>query len=53
MEEINLDLNNIFKLFCNFEGLKVLLTSIAKNQDMMMKKIKKLESKSQIESMKK
>ena len=51
MEEINLDLNNIFKLSYNFEGLKVLLTSIAKNQDMMIERIKKLESKPQIESM--
>ena len=51
MEEINLDLNNIFKLSYNFEGLKVLLSSIAKNQDMMMERIKKLESKPQIESM--
>ena len=46
MEEINLDLNNIFKLSYNFEGLKILLTSIAKNQDMMMERIKKLENKS-------
>ena len=30
MEEINLDSNNIFKLSYSFEGLKVLLTSIAK-----------------------
>ena len=51
MEEINLDLNNIFKLSYNFEGLKVLLSSIAKNQDMMIERIKKLESKPQIESM--
>ena len=29
-----------------FEGLKILLTSIAKNQDMMMERIKKLENKS-------
>ena len=45
MEEINLDLNNLFNLSYNFEGLKVLLKSIAKNQDKMMEKIKKLESK--------
>ena len=44
MEEINLDLNNLFNLSYNFEGLKILLTSIAKNQERMMEKIKKLEN---------
>ncbi len=43
MEELNLDLNNLFNLSYNFEGLKILLTSIAKNQDLMMTKIKELE----------
>ena len=43
MEQINLDLNNLFNLSYNFEGLKILLTSIAKNQDVMMAKIKDLE----------
>ena len=45
MEEINLDLNNLFNLSYNFEGLKILLTSIAKNQERMMEKIKKLENR--------
>ena len=44
MEEINLDLNNLFNLSYNFEGLKLLLTSITKNQERMMQKIKKLEN---------
>ena len=43
METINLDLNNLFNLSYNFEGLKILLTSIAKNQDLMMRKIRELE----------
>ena len=43
MEEINVDLNNLFNLSYNFEGLKILLTSIAKNQDLMMGKIRDLE----------
>ena len=43
MEEINLDLNNLFNLSYNFEGLKILLKSIAKKQDGMMEKIKELE----------
>ena len=46
MEEINLDLNNLFNLSYNFEGLKIFLTSIAKNQDLMMGKIKDLEKNS-------
>ena len=46
MEEINLDLNNLFNLSYNFEGLKILLSSIAKNQDRMMGKIKELEKAS-------
>ena len=46
MEELKLDLNNLFNLSYNFEGLKILLTSIAKNQDLMMKKIKDLEKNS-------
>ena len=46
MEQINLDLNNLFNLSYNFEGLKILLTSIAKNQDAMMAKIKDLEKNS-------
>ena len=44
MEEINLDLNNLFNLSYSFEGLKILLTSIAKNQDKMLQKIKQLEN---------
>ena len=40
MEAINLDLNNLFNLSYNFEGLKIFLASIAKNQDLMMGKIK-------------
>ena len=44
MEEINLDLNNLFNLSYSFEGLKILLTSIAKNQDIMLQKIKQLEN---------
>ena len=46
MEEINLDLNNLFNLSYNFEGLKILLTSIAKNQELMMSKIRELEKNS-------
>ena len=46
METINLDLNNLFNLSYNFEGLKILLTSIAKNQDIMMRKIRELEKNS-------
>ena len=46
MEQINLDLNNLFNLSYNFEGLKILLASIAKNQDAMMAKIKDLEKNS-------
>ena len=46
MEQINLDLNNLFNLSYNFEGLKILLTSIAKNQDVLMAKIKDLEKNS-------
>ena len=46
MEEIKLDLNNLFNLSYNFEGLKILLTSITKNQDLMMKKINDLEKNS-------
>ena len=44
MEEINLDLNNLFNLSYNFEGLKILLTSISNNQERMMEKIKNLEN---------
>jgi len=44
MEEINLDLNNLFNLSYSFEGLKILLTSIAKNQDKMLQKIKEIEN---------
>ena len=44
MEEINLDLNNLFNLSYSFEGLKLLLTSIAKNQDKMIQKIKEIEN---------
>ena len=46
MEEINLDFNNLFNLSYNFEGLKILLTSIAKNQDLMISRIKELENNS-------
>ena len=45
MEAINLDLNNLFNLSYNFEGLKIFLASIAKNQDLMMGKIRDLEKK--------
>jgi len=41
-----MDLNNLFNLSYNFEGLKILLTSIVKNQDVMMVKIKDLEKNS-------
>ena len=44
MEEINLDLNNLFNLSYSFEGLKILLTNIAKNQDQMLQKIKQIEN---------
>ena len=41
-----MDLNNLFNLSYNFEGLKIFLASIAKNQDVMMAKIKDLEKNS-------
>ena len=44
MEEINLDLNNLFNLSYSFEGLKILLTNIAKNQEQMLQKIKQIEN---------
>ena len=45
MEKINIDLNSLFNLSYNFENLKLLLTSISKNQDLFENKIKELEEK--------
>ena len=43
MQKINVDLNSLFNLSYNFENLKLLLTTISKNQDMFETKIKDIE----------
>ena len=45
MEKINVDLNSLFNLSYNFENLKLLLTTISKNQDMFETKMKDIEKK--------
>ena len=45
MEKINIDLNNLFNLSYNFENLKLLLTSISKNQDIFESRLKDLDEK--------
>ena len=45
MEKINIDLNSLFNLSYNFENLKLLLTTISKNQDIFGSKIKDIEKK--------
>ena len=43
MQKINVDLNSLFNLSYNFENLKLLLTTISKNQDMFETKLKDIE----------
>ena len=45
MQKINVDLNSLFNLSYNFENLKLLLTTISKNQDMFETKMKDIEKK--------
>ena len=45
MEKINIDLNSLFNLSYNFDNLKLLLTTISKNQDIFESKIKDIEKK--------
>ena len=45
MEKINIDLNSLFNLSYNFENLKLLLTTISKNQDLFENRMKDLEKK--------
>lgn len=45
MQKINVDLNSLFNLSYNFENLKLLLTTISKNQDMFENKMKDIEKK--------
>ena len=45
MEKIDIDLNSLFHLSYNFENLKLLLTTISKNQDIFETKIKQIENK--------
>ena len=45
MQKINVDLNSLFNLSYNFENLKLLLTTISKNQDMFENKIKDIEKR--------
>lgn len=45
MEKINVDLNSLFNLSYNFENLKLLLTTISKNQDIFESKIRDIEDK--------
>ena len=45
MEKINIDLNSLFNLSYNFENLKLLITTISKNQDIFESKIKDIEKK--------
>ena len=43
MQKINVDLNSLFNLSYNFENLKLLLTTISKNQDLFENRMKELE----------
>ena len=45
MEKVNVDLNSLFNLSYNFENLKLLLTTISKNQDIFETKIKEVENR--------
>ena len=45
MQKINIDLNSLFNLSYNFENLKLLLTTISKNQDIFETRMKEIESK--------
>ena len=45
MEKIDVDLNSLFNLSYNFENLKLLLTTINKNQSLFERKIKEVEDK--------
>ena len=45
MEKIDVDLNSLFNLSYNFENLKLLLTTINKNQDIFESKLKDFEKK--------
>ncbi len=45
MQKINIDLNSLFNLSYNFENLKLLLTTISKNQDIFEARMKEIESK--------
>lgn len=45
MEKVDIDLNSLFNLSYNFENLKLLLTTISKNQDIFESKIKDIEKK--------
>ena len=45
MQKIDVDLNSLFNLSYNFENLKLLLTTISKNQDLLETKMKDFEKK--------
>ena len=45
MQKIDVDLNSLFNLSYNFENLKLLLTTISKNQDMFETKMRDIEKK--------
>ena len=45
MQKINVDLNSLFNLSYNFENLKLLLTTLTKNQDMFENKLKDIEKR--------
>ena len=45
MQKVNIDLNSLFNFSYNFENLKLLLTSISKNQDLFEVRMKELEKK--------
>ena len=45
MQKLNVDLNSLFNLSYNFENLKLLLTTLTKNQDMFENKIKDIEKR--------
>ena len=45
MQKIDVDLNSLFNLSYNFENLKLLLTTISKNQDLLETKMKDFKKK--------
>ena len=45
MQKVDIDLNSLFNFSYNFENLKLLLTSISKNQDLFETRMKELEKK--------